>query len=199
MPKLWSETIESHRRDVREAVVATTAGLVAAHGLHAVTMSRVAELSGIGRATLYKYFPDVGSILQDWHKRQIADHLARLTTVRARDGDAGARLAAVLQAYAVLTYETARAGHGGALAALVHQGAHVARAEEQLQRFIAELLADAAASGAVRTDVGVDELAGYCLHALGGASGLASKRAVERLVGVTLAGLAPRATPTAAR
>jgi AcrR family transcriptional regulator len=32
----------------------------------------------IGRATLYKYFPDVESILVAWHARDFAGHLARL-------------------------------------------------------------------------------------------------------------------------
>ena len=47
-----------------------TAGRLAiSHGLLSVTMSQVAEEAGIGRATLYKYFPDVESILAVWHER----------------------------------------------------------------------------------------------------------------------------------
>jgi AcrR family transcriptional regulator len=67
VPKLWNETIEEHRRAVRDAVLKTTAALVTEQGLRGVTMSRIAEDSGIGRATLYKYFPDVESILAAWH------------------------------------------------------------------------------------------------------------------------------------
>lgn len=55
------------------------------------------------------------------------------------------------------------------------------------------LLREAAATGDVRDDITPDELATYCLHALGGASSLPSKPAVRRLVTVTLAGLRPRA------
>ena len=47
-----------------------------------MTMSKIAERTGIGRATLYKYFPDVESILTAWHQRQIRDHLGRLAQVR---------------------------------------------------------------------------------------------------------------------
>ena len=43
----------------------------------------------------------------------------------------------------------------------------------------------------VRTDVATEELASYCLHALGAARSLPSKAAVRRLVEVTLAGLRP--------
>jgi hypothetical protein len=53
------------------------------------------------------------------------------------------------------------------------------------------LLTEAAANGDLRDDVSPDELAGYCLHALGAARTLPSKAAVRRLVAVTLAGLRP--------
>ena len=56
MPKLWDETIDAHRREVRHAILHATGALVAEHGLLSVTMSQIAEQAGIGRATLYKYF-----------------------------------------------------------------------------------------------------------------------------------------------
>src|SRR6266700_7593935 len=59
VPKLWKETIEAHRREVGDAILDTTAALVAEHGLRSVTMSQIAEETGIGRATLYKYFTNV--------------------------------------------------------------------------------------------------------------------------------------------
>ena len=62
----------------REAILDATAALVAEHGLTGVTMSQIARDTGIGRATLYKYFPDVESILHAWHQRQIDGHLKDL-------------------------------------------------------------------------------------------------------------------------
>ncbi len=59
VPRLWSETIEDHRREVRAAILDATWALVTERGLTSVTMSQIAEETGIGRATLYKYFPDV--------------------------------------------------------------------------------------------------------------------------------------------
>jgi hypothetical protein len=44
---------------------------------------------------------------------------------------------------------------------------------------------------AVRDDVPVDELAGYCLHALAAADTLSSPAAVRRLITVTLTGVRP--------
>jgi AcrR family transcriptional regulator len=75
VPKLWNETIEEHRREVRGAILDATVALVAEHGLLSVTMSQIAEETGIGRATLYKYFPDVEAILLAWHEHQINGHL----------------------------------------------------------------------------------------------------------------------------
>jgi len=75
VPKLWSETIEAHRRGVREAILDSTAALVTEHGLRAVTMSQIADQAGIGRATLYKYFPDAEARLRVWHDGQIIIHL----------------------------------------------------------------------------------------------------------------------------
>ena len=82
MPKLWTDSIEAHRRAVADAILDTTAALVAEHGITAVSMSSVADRAGIGRATLYKYFSDVEQILSAWHERQVGVHLARLAELR---------------------------------------------------------------------------------------------------------------------
>jgi len=190
MPKLWTDTIEEHRVAVRDAALDATAGLVAEGGTRSVTMSKVAEVTGIGRATLYKYFPDVASILVAWHERQVAGHLGQLAEIRDRAADPRRRLEAVLTAYGHIAHGS-RGRHEAEMAALLHRDGQVARAEHDLRAIVRDLLADAAKVGAVRTDVSTDELANYCLHALGAASGLPSKAAVDRLVAVTLTGLEP--------
>jgi len=190
VPRLWTETIEAHRREVRDAILDTSAALVAEHGLRSVTMSQIAELTGIGRATLYKYFPDVEAILVAWHERQITGHLNELAEIRDQAGDASARLEAVLEAYALISHES-RGHHNTELAAFLHRDEQVARAQQQLRDMIRDLLTKAAEIGDVRDDVAPDELASYCLHALAAAGTLPSKAAVRRLVTVTLAGLHP--------
>jgi AcrR family transcriptional regulator len=188
MPRLWNETIEGHRRAVRDATLDSAATLIAQHGLRSVTMSQIAEETGIGRATLYKYFPDVEAILVAWHERQITDHLEYLAEVRDQASDAGERLEAVLEAYALIQHQH----HADTeLAALLHRGAHVARAQQQLAAFVRELLTEGAEAGDLRDDVGPDELTSYCLHALTAARSLPSKAAVRRLVRVVLSGLRP--------
>ena len=190
MPRLWTETIVGHRHAVREAVIHAAARLAEAHGLRSVTMSRVAEEAGIGRATLYKYFADVEAIMLAWHERQITGHLEHLAEAGERAGTPGERLEAVLEAYALISHES-RGHRDSELAAFLHGDAQVARAEHELRRLLRRLVVDAVDSGDVRDDVAPDELVSYCLHALTAASGVPSKAAVRRLVTVTLAGLRP--------
>jgi len=190
MPRLWNETIEAHRHAVREAILDATWALVTEYGLTSATMSKIAEETGIGRATLYKYFPDVETILVTWHERHVIGHLKHLANVRDQAGDAGERLEAVLEAYALISHD--REHHGNELAALLHRGEHVARAQQRLNDLLRDLLTEAAGTGDVRDDVAPAELASYCLHALAAAGSLPSKAAVRRLVTVTLAGLHPR-------
>jgi len=179
--------METHRQAVHEAIVDATASLVNKRGLAEVTMSGIAEEAGIGRATLYKYFSDVQEILVAWHERQVAAHLAQLAAVKAEPGSPDGRLEAVLEAFALISHQR----HGSDLAALLHRGTHVARAHRQLGDLVRDLLKEGVAVGRIRDDVGPEELASYCLHALSAASSLPSKAAVRRLVTLTLAGLRP--------
>jgi AcrR family transcriptional regulator len=190
VPKLWNETIEAHRREVHQAILETTAALVVEHGLRSVTMSQIAEETGIGRATLYKYFSGVEAILFAWHDRQITGHLEYLAEVRDQAGDAARRLEAVLEAYALIQHES-HGHHDTELAAFLHRDERIAQAQQQLRNLIRDLLAEGAKTGDLRDDVTPDELASYCLHALAAASSSPSKAAVRRLVTVTLAGLRP--------
>src|SRR5262245_18185347 len=151
VPKLWKDTIESHRREVHDAILDTTAGLVAEYGLLSVTMSQIAEQTGIGRATLYKYFPDVHAILHAWHERQIAAHLAQLTQARDRAGDPAQKLRAVLETYAVIQQErTRRHQQTPDLAAVLHQ--QLAAPRRQLRDIFRDTLAEAAKTGDIRND-----------------------------------------------
>ncbi len=162
-----------------------TAALVTEHGLSAVTMSRVAEETGIGRATLYKYFPDVEAIMTAWHERLITQHLQQLTAVRDQAGTPQGRLELVLKHYAEISYQR----HDTELVALLHRGAHVVRAQHQLRDLIRELIREGVQTRDLRDDVSPDELATFCLHALTAAGNLPSKAAVQRLIDVTLSGL----------
>ena len=189
MPRLWSQTIDAHRREVHTAILDTAAELVHRRGPTGITMSQIAEEAGIGRATLYKYFSDVETILLAWHERQVSAHLEHLREVRDR-AEPTARLEAVLGAYAVIAHQT-HGRHDGNLASLLHRGDRVASGERELRTMFRELLEDAATQGSVRRDIAVTELTEYCVHALRAAGGLRSKGAVRRVVTLVMAGLAP--------
>jgi AcrR family transcriptional regulator len=189
VPRLWKDTVEEHRRSVRDTTLDAVADIVAGHGLTAVTMSRIAETAGIGRATLYKYFPDVDAVLLAWHERQIAAHLEQLTHIRDQADGPGRRITAVLTAYAGIR----RGQHSADVAAVLHRGDHVAHATRHLQYLIQDLLAEGVVTGDVRDDIPPAELAAYCIHALSASADLPSEAAVRRLVVVTLDGLRPAA------
>ena len=189
MPKLWNETVEAHRRAVREAILDAAWALVREQGLTALGMSHIAERAGVSRATLYRYFGDVEAVLIAWHERHVSDHIRELTRVGESAGAGEERLRAVLGAYARIVRNQSR--QDAELVALMHRGSHVESAMGQLKSLIAKLLAETAGGGRLRADVPPDELAGYCLHALSAARDLRSEKALERLVSVTLAGLRP--------
>lgn len=194
VPKLWNATIKTHRQKVREAVLDATATLMTDHGLRSVTMSHIAEQVGIGRATLYKYFPDLDAILHAWHHREITRHLHHLTDVRDRADNPSQQLRAVLEAYAHLAHQS-HGHHDRELVAFLHHDddQHLAHAQQQLHDLIRELIAEGVHTGGLRTDVTPDELASYCLHALTAARTLPTA-AIQRLVTVTLTGLQATST-----
>lgn len=188
MPKLWEESIDSHRQAVRSAITEATWRLAEEHGPLGLTMAQVARAAGVGRATLYKYFPDVGSILVAHHVEHVGGHLRRLEELRTGPGPVGPRVVAVVDAYASICFHRGR--HSSTdVSALVHRGPELVDAERRLRRVFVELIDEAAADGLVRTDPGSAELAAYCLHALAAAGGAADLDQVARLVRVVLDGL----------
>lgn len=192
MPKLWNDTIEAHRQAVRDATLETTARLVSEHGLRAVTMSQIAEATGIGRATLYKYFPDVEAILSAWHERQITGHLEHLAEVQSRVIGPSGKLEAVLTAYAHISLRS-RQHHGSEVAVFLHRDVKVLQAQQAVLTMIADLVAEGANAGELRHDIPPSELASYCLHALAAIDRNGTTPGIERLVGVILDGLGRQA------
>jgi AcrR family transcriptional regulator len=148
-------------------------------------MAGIASEAGIGRATLYKYFPDVDAVLQAWHRRHVEEHLVRLGEARDQAEGATQQLEAVLRAYANL----AARGPGDEIAMALHRGPHLEDARGQLRTLLSDLLSAAAEQGAARRDVPADELALFAERALAAGGELESTEAVERLVRLTLSAL----------
>ncbi len=187
VPRLWTATIDEHRAQVRDAILDTAATLISEQGLLSLTMSQIAQRAEIGRATLYKYFPDVESILLAWHERQVGAHLDQLAHLAEKPGAPLDRLHAVLAAYAEIARDTP-GHHDAGITSLLHKGEHIAHAEHALRHLVRDLMAHAVDDGTVRPDINPDELANYCLHALNAAAGQ-SHAATRRLVDLALVGL----------
>jgi len=186
--------VREHRDAVRDATLDAAAAVVTRRGVGA-TMSEIAETAGISRATLYKYFPDVQSILAAWHDRQVAAHLAELEATR-QHADPSRSLEAVLEAYALHQRDRGSSALWPALqsthrSAEAHRRHHETGARDELADFVAALISERVAQGTVRTDVDPAELASYCLHALSAAESLPSDAAIRRLCAVVLAGIRP--------
>lgn len=186
MPKLWTNTVEEHRRAVRVAALDAAASLIREAGFAGVSMTRVAGRAGITRATLYKYFPDVEALLSEWHKRQVSEHLAVLEKVRQETVGTGRQLQAVLEAYALMLYD--RQAHDSSPPAL-HRSAHVDHAHHYLEAFIADLIRADVQDRTAEVSMNPTDLARYCIHAMGATSSLSSRDAVPVLVDVTVQGI----------
>ncbi len=190
MPKLWDETVELHRIAVRDAILEAGWKLATEHGVLSVTMTQIAQEAGIGRATLYKYFPDVESVLRANHQRHVEAHLAELTQHTTGPGSATERLEALLRSYARICHLRGRRGSAD-VSALLHRQREVAEAEQRVRTLLAQALDEAAASGGVRSQMPTAELADYCLHALGAAVKAPDAAALTRLVDLVMRSLGP--------
>ena len=191
VPKLWTGTIEAHRQQVHSAVVASAANLVALHGLRGLTMSGIAEDAGIGRATLYKYFPNVESILTEWHDEQITQHLGQLSELASSTMSPEERLTAALNALAHISYAAGKHGPGPEIAAILHAGDHATRTDQDMRRLLLGLIKDAVGVGVVRADIPAEELTTYCVNAAMGSRRPSSPAALQRVTQLIMASLKP--------
>lgn len=191
VPKLWTDTVAEHRRDVNAAILDAAWQLASERGVRGVTMGRVAELAGIGRATLYKYFSGVEEILVAAHEAHVDAHLVSLSTLSSRPGTPGEALARVLGGYARISFHRGKSAAPD-LQALVHSGQDNVSNTDKLRELFTTVITDAQASGEVRRDVAAAELAAYCVHALAAAGDLSAEAALDGLVRVVEAGLRPQ-------
>ena len=176
----WDRAVDEHRAAQREAIAAAAWALAQEHGPFAVTMSQVAEAAGVSRPTLYKYFPDVESMLTAHHRKHVVTHVAELEGIVSGAGGAGERLERLLVAYAEICHHRAR--HGSQeVYRLVHSPFELDAAESQMVDLFARAVREA---GRGRDDLAPEELAIYAVRALAAAADVPRSKvsAVARLV-----------------
>jgi AcrR family transcriptional regulator len=190
MPKLWTATIDTHRRQVHEAVLDAAAELIAEQGPMSLSMSAIAERAGIGRATLYKYFPDVESILLAWHARDFSSHLQRLAVLAERDDVSLTDLAEFVRE---LRGAHAHNNAVNLVESLAHfvaasEGGIRATIEREVVGALTTVMSRLAQKGEVRADQDPEVLVRWLLHAVHAPARL-DDHAVSELV---IDSLAPR-------
>jgi AcrR family transcriptional regulator len=88
-----SRTVQDALRDLRkQQIIDAARELIGRRGYAAVTMGRIAQGAGISRSTLYAYFQNMETIVQEAFalgQQQLEERIARLDT---ESGDAGERL-----------------------------------------------------------------------------------------------------------
>lgn len=58
MPKIRATTIEKHKEQTRLDILSWAEKLFVSHGYNATSLTEIADAVGIGRTTLYEYFPN---------------------------------------------------------------------------------------------------------------------------------------------
>jgi AcrR family transcriptional regulator len=196
VPKLWKDTVEAHRRDVRAAVLDAAWSLAHQRGVRGVTMGLVAEHAGISRATLYKYFGGVEEILVASHAEHVREHLATLREAHSRAGTPREGLERLIDHYAEICFHRSQDGAPGTYA-LVHSGDQHHRNTHAVERLFVDAVRAAQVAGEVRADIAADLLATYILHAADGAGSLASRGEVAGLATLVKECLGPRSGSSA--
>ncbi|MBF0688233.1 MAG: TetR/AcrR family transcriptional regulator [Cellulomonas sp.] len=67
----WQAAVDAHKARYRDRIVDAAVELAATEGASRITMARLAQHAGIGRATLYKYFADVEEALLAHVQREL--------------------------------------------------------------------------------------------------------------------------------
>lgn len=178
--------MDEHRSAQRDAIAAAAWTLAQEHGALTVTMSQVAAAARVSRPTLYKYFPDVDSMLTAHHRKHVEAHVAELAAIVNGPEEPGERLARLVLAYAQICHHRARRS-GTEMSRLVHSPLELDAAESQLVDLFAQAIGEADGAGG---ELNPAALAAYAVRALATAADVPAGRvpAVARLVLQTLSG-----------
>ncbi|MCB9376416.1 MAG: TetR/AcrR family transcriptional regulator [Microthrixaceae bacterium] len=167
MSKTWADSIAQHQEEARARVCAAAVELISERGLLSVTMAGIAARAGIARATLYKYFSDVDSVLLAWIAAATSQYLPDLAELANSPGQTpGQALQAVVRRHAASQRE-GPVLHVGQLEVASPSVADAARSSRShLVELVAGVIERAQLAGDCRNDVSSVRLARYMLAAI---------------------------------
>lgn len=84
MPKISGKNLSEHRERTREALFAALSGLMAAKGFDAISMSDLANESGIGRTAIYNHFSDKEELLLAYIEFEVNAYMDHINSKLAR-------------------------------------------------------------------------------------------------------------------
>ena len=179
MPRIWDDTVAGHKDKLRRSIVDAAVALVAERGRTDVSMSAIAERAGIGRATLYNYFPDVDHILVAYVVGAFDQQHAALDQRLAGIDDPLARLHATLEL--VVGYFASAAHRAASPIGLDTFGPEtqdqVDAATRAFRDRLAVMIRDAADAGLLREDLDPEFAADALNQLLGAARSMAMQGA----------------------
>ncbi|MFJ4671438.1 TetR/AcrR family transcriptional regulator [Kitasatospora purpeofusca] len=181
--------LRADARRNREKILAAAVRVFTTQGLDA-HLDRVAKEAGVGSATLYRNFPTREALVEAVYRDEVARLCAAAPALLAEQPPLEA-----LRAWTrlFLDYVTTKYGMIDALRAIAATGeSPYGHSRELVRAAVATLMEACAAAGAIRTDVGPADLAA-ALEGIALTSAGADRRPqAERLLDLTLDGLAVR-------
>lgn len=165
----WKASLDEHRAHQRSAIERAAIDLATEHGVGGIGMVDIARRAGISRATLYKYFPSVESVLASFMIGEVEREHSALVQHLAELDDPLEQLRAVIDH--LLAY-FATPGHVTASTVIdPHRfspavGAQVGASMQRLHAMVRDQVAAAVESGALRSDNDVEVLTDVFQHLL---------------------------------
>ena len=152
----WDDTVSDHRDRRRQSIVDATMALVAERGMTDVSMADVAKAAGIGRATLYRYFPGVEEIVAERVLGTVRSHHATLESAIEEQDDP---VEAIRVSLLILLEYFASESHRNVSARVnpdqfsPEVGKEVHDAFARMHGLLTQLVVDAQQAGSLRPDV----------------------------------------------
>jgi AcrR family transcriptional regulator len=147
----WGETLSARRLRTAERIALVGAAIIDREGIAGLTMSRLADESGVSRQTLYKYYADVDAVLEG-----IAAVGATGIGELARAVEAEEDAYRALRLFVLAVLSAAASGHPSptALAAAVPASSREAMRghEEAAENIVIDLVRRGQAEGVFRAD-----------------------------------------------